>query len=191
LTPRKVVWPSAARAFDLLNGVQLRPIPIPPLRAVQQRYDRHKRPAQDAFEDEKASDFSRQEQFVARSGADQTPVMGIPLHHGNGVQDMSTRLMAHMLGLEVASVDSPAHYYSGGQWYPRLAQTSTLQSEIPSLQYRLSADIGGDMQGLDAAGMTSSVAGQTPEWSPQTSATPSEYGMNNMAYPYDFGQYGV
>jgi len=166
----------------------LRPIPIPSLRAPQQRYDRqHKRPAQEAFEDEKASDFSRQEQFVAHSGSEQT---GIPLQHGNGVQDMGTRLMAHMLGLEVAGVDSSTHYYSGNHWYPRLPQT-TLQSEVPNLQYPLSAEIGGDMQVLNTGGMASSVAGQSSEWSPQTSATPSEYGMNNMAYSFDFGQYGV
>jgi hypothetical protein len=99
--------------------------------------------------------------------------------------------MAHMLGLEVAGVDSSTHYYSGNHWYPRLAQTSTLQSELPNLQYPLSADIGGDIQVLNTGGMTSSVSGQSSEWSPQTSGTPSDYGMNNMTYPYDFGQYGV
>lgn len=168
--------------------MQLRSIPIPPLRAPQQRYDRHKRAAQDAFEDEKGSDFSRAEQFVAR-GTDQTPAVGLPLH-GNGVQDMSTRLMAHMLGLEVAGVDPSTHYYVGSQCYPRLAQTSTLPNDMP-LQYSLSADLGGDMQVMNTGGMATSVAGQTSEWSPRTSATPSEYGMNNMAYSYDFGQYGV
>jgi len=103
---------------------------------------------------------------------------------------MGTRLMAHMLGLEVASVDPSTHYYSGNHWYPRLAQTSTPQSEVPNLQYPLSAEIG-DMQVLNTGVMASSVAGQSSEWSPQTSATPSEYGMNNMAYSFDFGQYGV
>jgi hypothetical protein len=170
--------------------VQLRPVPIPSLRAPQQGHDRHKRPAQDAFEDEKASDFSQQEQFVAHSGAEQNPV-GIPLQNGNGVQDMSTRLMAHMLGLEVAGVDSSTHYYSGSNWYPRLAQTSTLQTDIPNLQYPLSADVGGDMQAMNTGALASSVAGQASEWSPQTSATPSEYGMNNMSYSFDFGQFGV
>lgn len=162
-------------------------MPIPSLRAPKQRYERHKRPAQDAFEDEK--ELSRQEQFVAHStGAEHTPVAGIPLQQGNGVQDMSTRLMAHMLGLEVAGVDPSTHYYSGSQWYPRLAQTSTLQSDISNLQYPLSADIGGDMPTMNAVGMATSVAGQASEWSPQTSATPSDYGMT---YPYEFGQYGV
>jgi len=186
LKEMKTVWPSAARAFDLLNGVQLRPVPIPSLRPPQQRYDRLKRPAQDAFEDEKPSKFSGQEQFVGHGGAEQT---GISLQHGNGVQDMGTRLMAHMLGLD--GVDSSTHYYSGNHWYPRLAQTSALQGEIPNLQYPLSAEIGGDMQVLNTGGMASSVAGQTSEWSPQTSATPSEYGMSNLTYPYDFVQYGV
>ena len=189
LTPTEIVWPSAARAFDLLNGVQLRSMPTPPLRAPHQRYDRHKRPAQDAFEDEKGSDFVRQEQYVARGS--EVPAVGIPLQHGNGVQDMGNRLMAHMLGLEVAGVDPSTHYYSGGHWYPRLAQTSALQSEMSNLQYPMNADIGGEMQVINAGGMGSSVAGQASEWSPQASATPSDYGMNNMNYQYDFGQYGV
>lgn len=167
---------------------------MPTLREPEQRHDRQKRPAADAFEEEKPSDFGRQERYGGRAGVEPTQVIGIPLQHGNGVQDMSTRLMAHMLGLEVASVETSTQYYPGCQWYPRLAHTSSPsspQGDLQAMQYPSSGDFGGDMNAVNSGGIPSSVTVAPSEWSPQTSTTPSEYGINNLNYGYDFGHYGV
>ena len=166
---------------------------MPTLREPEQRHDR-KRPATDAFEEEKSSDFGRQERYGRRAGVEPTQAIGLPLQHGNGAQDMSTRLMAHMLGLEVASVETSTQYYPGCQWYPRLAphtsSPSSSQGDLQVMQYPSSGDFGGDMNTVNSGGMPGSVAVPSSEWSPQTT-TPSEYGINNLNYTYDFGQYGV
>ena len=103
---------------------------------------------------------------------------------------MSNRLMAQMLGLEVANVESSTSYYNGCQWFPRLA--SSPQTDLQDLHYS-STNFDSDLQALSTAGLNGIVTAQASEWSPQTPATPSDYGMNNVGYPatYDFGHYGV
>ncbi|KII93670.1 hypothetical protein PLICRDRAFT_35889 [Plicaturopsis crispa FD-325 SS-3] len=106
LKEMEIVWPSAQRAWDLLHGAKVRFDS-----ALTPGPDRHKRPAEDAFGQEKASDYLQREAFSNWEQAPASP--------GNGVQDLTTRIMAHMLGLDVPGVEASTSYYPGYEWWPR------------------------------------------------------------------------
>lgn len=105
----KVVWPSASRAWELLNGVKLGADSAP----VPQSYspDRQKRQADDAFGQDKGSDY------LPFSGPFESKEQNND--HENGVQDLSTRIMAHMLGLDIPGIEPSTSYYAGYEWWPR------------------------------------------------------------------------
>ncbi|TFK77447.1 hypothetical protein BDN72DRAFT_830615 [Pluteus cervinus] len=121
LREMEIVWPSAARAWELLNGAKLGPGDVSTT-LPQYSTDRHKRQADDAFGQEKLSDFLQREAFT---GYDNNKGQGNP--SSSGVQDLSTRLMAHMLGLAVPGVEASTSYYPGYEWWPR-AQRDPAQS---------------------------------------------------------------
>ncbi|KAF9469792.1 fungal-specific transcription factor domain-containing protein [Collybia nuda] len=113
LKDMEMVWPSAARAWELLNGVKLGSNSISsPHRNLP---DRNKRLAEDAFGQEKASDYLQREAF-------KTFNVGEASHgHGgeDGVQELGTRIMAHMLGLHIPGIEPSTSYYPGYEWWPR------------------------------------------------------------------------
>lgn len=61
-----------------------------------------------------------------------------PMTQTGGIQDISTRMMAQMLGLDIPSIDPSASYYPGYEWWPR-ASTASLQ---PYLQPSVVGDHG-------------------------------------------------
>ena len=193
--------PSASRAWDLLNGVQLRTHAQPAVAALSspqyQHIDRNKRPAQDAFGEEKSSDYLQREAFGAVQPTDQPPRdQGLEENNVNGVQDISTRLMAHMLGLEVPGVEPSTSYYPGYEWWPRMNQGMINQGYSQPMghpqnpAYPGNTEFPPDMQSMHPGGNTG------PNWEPQMHAVvpPQDYGLNHgqqLAYNYDFGHYGV
>ncbi|KAH7910437.1 fungal-specific transcription factor domain-containing protein [Hygrophoropsis aurantiaca] len=123
LKEMETIWPSAARAWDLLNGVKVQVdgnitplVPGP---------DRQKRGADDAFGREKSSDVLQREAFGVLERKDHST------QNTNGVQDISTRMMAHMLGLDIPGIEPSTSYYPGYEWWPRTANQSGPQSYIP------------------------------------------------------------
>lgn len=74
--------------------------------------DRQKRGADDAFGREKSSDFLQREAF-----GDSSPKERIT--STAGIQDISTRMMAHMLGLDIPGIEPSTSYYPGYEWWPR------------------------------------------------------------------------
>ncbi|CAK5280628.1 unnamed protein product [Mycena citricolor] len=106
------IWPSAARAFDLLNGVKLGNLnTLPPLR----NQERNKRHAEDAFGPDRAPDYP------VRTDSD--------LGQQEGVQDMANKLMAHMLGLDIPGVEPSTSFYSGCDWWSRNPETGQQQTQ--------------------------------------------------------------
>ncbi|KAF7311124.1 Zn(2)-C6 fungal-type domain-containing protein [Mycena chlorophos] len=96
LKEMEMIWPSAARAYELLNGVKLgHHAPLPPTTS----HERHKRHAEDAFGEERTPDY--------------------PNRDVDGVQDMANKLMAHMLGLDAPGVEPSTSLYSGCDWWGR------------------------------------------------------------------------
>ncbi|KAF8910155.1 fungal-specific transcription factor domain-containing protein [Gymnopilus junonius] len=199
LKEMEVVWPSASRAWDLLNGVQLRTHALPPAPALAspqyQPTDRNKRAAQDAFGEEKSSDFLQREAFGTVQPPDESQRdQGLAENNmnGNGVQDISTRLMAHMLGLEVPGVEPSTSYYPGYEWWPRMNQgmnqgySQPLPAQNPA--YPGNAEFPPDMQSMRPGGNTG------PNWEQQLhpGVGQQDYGLHQgLTYNYDFGQYGV
>lgn len=106
----QTTWPNAARAWDLLHGVkvQVDSNPMPMLQGP----DRQKRGADDAFGREKNSDLLQREVFGDSGSKERTTST-------TGIQDISTRMMAHMLGLDIPGIEPSTSYYPGYEWWPR------------------------------------------------------------------------
>lgn len=74
--------------------------------------DRQKRGADDAFGRERSADVLQREVFGDSGSKERmTPTAGI--------QDISTRMMAHMLGLDIPGIETSTSYYPGYEWWPR------------------------------------------------------------------------
>lgn len=114
------MWPSASRAWELLNGVKLRSDDLPTTSQFPTP-DRPKRLADYAFGPEETSNYRQRGAFPAYDHRS-TPA-------GNGVQDLSTQIMAHMLGLAVPGVEPSTSYYPGYEWWPRGQRSTTLNSQ--------------------------------------------------------------
>ncbi|KAI9570337.1 fungal-specific transcription factor domain-containing protein [Boletus coccyginus] len=110
LRSMQTTWPSAARTWDLLNGVKVQVDSN--LTPMLQGPDRQKRGADDAFGGEKSSDFLQREVF-GDSGSKG------PMTSTAGIHDISTRMMAHMLGLDIPGIEPSTSYYPGYEWWPR------------------------------------------------------------------------
>lgn len=106
----QTTWPSAARTWDLLYGVKVQVDSN--LTPMLQGPDRQKRGADDAFGGEKSSDFLQREVF-GDSGSKG------PMTSTAGIHDISTRMMAHMLGLDIPGIEPSTSYYPGYEWWPR------------------------------------------------------------------------
>ncbi|KAJ7597406.1 fungal-specific transcription factor domain-containing protein [Mycena floridula] len=107
-----VVWPSASRAWDLLSGVKIGVDDghtYPPNTA-----ERHKRDADHAFGQD---EYLRRDSYGVPRAARQ-----LPGHGDSGVQDLSSRIMANMLGLEVGGLE-PLQFLPG--WPQRSVPTSS------------------------------------------------------------------
>ncbi|KAH0591126.1 hypothetical protein H2248_001229 [Termitomyces sp. 'cryptogamus'] len=124
LKDMQVVWPSASRAWELLNGVQLGS--NDPLLQIT-FLDRPKRPADAAFGLEKNSDYLQRETFpVYESNARE---------ENTGVQELGTRIMAHMLGLRIPGIESSTSYYPGYEWWPRTQEAAPPESHsVPEIR---------------------------------------------------------
>lgn len=143
--------------------------------------DRNKRDARDAFGEEKTEYFHR-EAFGGTPMAPD-PVSDNGVNNTTGVQDISTRLMAHMLGLEIPGVEPSTSYFPGYEWWPRMNQGAPPPPN--NTPYPADAEYGTDMSSM-GQGVPS---GNNGSWMPSQHGG---YGTNNsLNYAYDFGQYGV
>ncbi|KAG5652448.1 hypothetical protein H0H81_004992 [Sphagnurus paluster] len=115
LKDMEIVWPSASRAWELLNGVKMEADNMIPQVHIS---DRQKRPAEAAFGQEKSSDYLQREAFHT-SPREMGTVEG-----ENGVQELGTRIMAHMLGLNIPGIEPSTSYYPGYEWWPRTHEVS-------------------------------------------------------------------
>lgn len=88
--------------------------------------DRQKRGADDAFGNSKSSDYLQREAFDAY----QQPVEKDVPENANGVQDLSQRMMAHMLGLDVPGIEPSTSFYPGYEWWPRTTDRHDSQHSL-------------------------------------------------------------
>ncbi|KXN88828.1 Nitrogen assimilation transcription factor nirA [Leucoagaricus sp. SymC.cos] len=190
LKDMEVVWPSASRAWELLNGVKM----SDGMRATQllqvqgQSSDRHKRVAEDAFGQEK--DYSQREVYDERGNIHSNQG---GFENQNGVHDLSTRIMAHMLGLDIPGIEPSTSYYPGYQWWPRT--TGQGGSSTQAVSQPISPPIPGPSQ---LGGL--SVGPQGPVGTGVSGLNGNS--LENWAYPsvssrripesysYDFSQFG-
>ncbi|KAL1740837.1 fungal-specific transcription factor domain-containing protein [Schizophyllum fasciatum] len=186
LNEMQVVWPSASRAWDLLDGVKLgyeKAVAIPQIRGDGSE---RKRDLENAFgpEDQKNSDYLQREAFGTYGSARQEP------SPQNGMRDLSQRIMAHMLGLDIPGIEPSTSFYPGYEWWPRGMQEPTGDVFGPPAQ----------LQQMPAStrpnGSISGPAGgeqfSNPQlgWIQQGGTNPDGF----TGYPYDFqnpNQYGM
>ncbi|KAF8846123.1 hypothetical protein BDN67DRAFT_1064611 [Paxillus ammoniavirescens] len=161
LQEMQTTWPSAARTWDLLNGVKVRVDSN--LAPLVQGPDRQKRGADDAFGREKSSDFLQREAF-----GDYTPKERVT--SAAGIQDISTRMMAHMLGLDIPGIEPSTSYYPGYEWWPR-------QTNVMPLTYQQPPSIASASSSESLMSMNYPSAQGDQEWRIQGPST---------SYPYDF-----
>ncbi|KAI3622119.1 hypothetical protein WG66_015820 [Moniliophthora roreri] len=185
-----VLWPSASRALDLISGVRLT------YETTQMNVstgERIKRQADDAFGQEKSSDYLQRETFG-------------PSHDGNppqviqhqateaGVQDLSTRIMAHMLGLDIPGVEPSTSYYPGYEWWPRPGEGQQQQQQhvsqgmpqqmpsfVPNVNSYSRSNVP-NIQGYPPPGVTHRTGGE--EWLQQIQAPAT---VPDYSYNYQFG----
>jgi hypothetical protein len=128
----QVPWPAAKRSYDLLHGVKLQFDNVQAFPAGDQ--GRNKRPASDAFDKERISDVLQREVFGPPSDESKATA---EIGQSVGVQDLSTQLMAHILGLDVSGVVESTSYFPGYRWWPKSIQTeggTRPQQQPPPLQ---------------------------------------------------------
>ncbi|KAG6842456.1 hypothetical protein C0991_007586 [Blastosporella zonata] len=118
----EVVWPSASRAWELLNGVKLGSNDLPSQITF---LERQKRPADAAFGQEKSSDYLQREAFKGPS-----PEYTSRAEH-TGVQELGTRIMAHAIGLNIPGVEASTSYYPGYEWWPRSNELGPSSQQMP------------------------------------------------------------
>ncbi|KAJ3793146.1 fungal-specific transcription factor domain-containing protein [Lentinula aff. detonsa] len=203
LQEMEVLWPSASRAKDLLSGA------VGSVKLgldVCENVGRAKRDVDDAFGQEKSTDHIQREAFrTAGEGGQQnlSQEQGARPPEETGVQDLSHRLMAQMLGL-VPGVEPSTSYYPGYEFWPAprsvqaqqaqtaehvTAPTSQIPQQNPTSSYsqipssinpqpRPSGDLntyGGPVAGWMADGNMMNVSNAVPEYN----------------YPYNYSQYGL
>jgi len=113
-------WPSATRAWELLNGARVGNRVNPAYTVPYQ--SRSKRPAEDDFGSHVAIPYSptQQEPITVNQQQQAAAAMASTMPpSSNGVQDISTRMMAHMLGLEIPGVEPSTSFFPGYEWWPR------------------------------------------------------------------------
>ncbi|KAJ3767154.1 fungal-specific transcription factor domain-containing protein [Lentinula raphanica] len=195
LQEMEVLWPSASRAKDLLSGA------VGSVKLgldVCENVSRPKRDIDDAFGQEKTNDDLPHDAFrMVGEGSQQVlPQEQIARSpEETGVQDLSQRLMAQMLGL-VPGVEPSTSFFPGYEFWPpprsvqsqgtdalptptsRVTQQGPSYSQIPSgvnTQTRTEGDYHGPVVGWMGEGNMMNVSNAVPDYS----------------YPYNYSQYGV
>ncbi|KAG6873205.1 hypothetical protein C0995_001559 [Termitomyces sp. Mi166 len=162
----KVVWPSASRAWELLNGVKMGSDDLLPQITF---LDRQKRPADAAFGQEKNSDYLQREVF-------KNPAFESNAREENtGVQELGTRIMAHMLGLHIPGIEASTSYYPGYEWWPRSQEVTPTTSHPTAVDYGPRSSLG----------PTTTAPGVriTNGWNPVP--------VSDAMYNYDYNSYGL
>lgn len=152
-----------------------------------------KRPAQAAFGSDKDRNAHQHDGFSNVSDPQQTP-SNLHMDNQNGVQDLSTRIMAHMLGLEMPGVEPSTSFFPGYEWWPRTSQGYPQPPPQAPIQSPTFSGHGLDRDLLGNVAEPSTMVTQDLDWmqavTPVPQGQPPVISNLNLNYPYDFQQYG-
>ncbi|KAJ3895160.1 fungal-specific transcription factor domain-containing protein [Lentinula edodes] len=197
LQEMEVLWPSAARAKDLLSGA---------VGSVKLGIDicetvgRAKRDVDDAFGQENNGDHAHREAFrLTNEGGQQVRPLGQKVRppEETGVQDLSQRLMAQMLGL-VPGVEPSTSFFPGYEFWPAptsgqgqvAEQISTPTSQIArqNLSYpQVSSNT--NTQARSNSNLNT-YGGPAVGWMPDGNMMNVSNAVPEYNYPYNYSQYG-
>ncbi|KAJ3874729.1 fungal-specific transcription factor domain-containing protein [Lentinula edodes] len=197
LQEMEVLWPSAARAKDLLSGA---------VGSVKLGIDicetvgRAKRDVDDAFGQENNGDHAHREAFrLTNEGGQQVRPLAQKVRppEETGVQDLSQRLMAQMLGL-VPGVEPSTSFFPGYEFWPAptsgqgqvAEQISTPTSQIArqNLSYpQVSSNT--NTQARSNSNLNT-YGGPAVGWMPDGNMMNVSNAVPEYNYPYNYSQYG-
>jgi hypothetical protein len=173
LEKMEMIWPSAARAKELLQGanVQLHGNLTP----YESASERHKRPADVLYENGKTSEFLQRE--VLNSGVlEKAP-------SPRGASESETQLMAHMLGLEIPGVQASTSFFPGYEWWPSIPAIQSQSGRSPT--YGLSQGTDPNALPRNGADPMFPQTAPTPEWLAGLPSPPNGYNYHTTG-GYDF-----
>lgn len=176
----QVIWPSASRAKDLLNGANAHFQGIlTPLASAQER---HKRSADDALSDDKTSELLQREAFGSLDAKVQTPP---------GAQ-ADQRIMAHMLGLEIPGVQASTSYFPGYEWWPSipLQQAGCPVAPMHHQHHDLQTQQQAQHSDAQPRMLPSMLNGPQGSHTPMQHSWMSTISSPTRGYPYDSGMSG-
>ncbi len=157
------------------------------LQANTQSPDRPKRVADDAFGQEKPLDYPPRDVYDDRGN---TAINQTSFENQNGVQDLSTRIMAHMLGLDIPGVEPPTSYYPTYQWWPRSSGQIDPSTQVGP-QHVSSSVPGPSPVGNLGLGAQGSIGAPAENDSLETWTYPTlQPNRVPESYSYDFSQFG-
>lgn len=111
-----MIWPSALRAWELLNGAKVH-VDNSILRFKE--VHRYKRPADDAFGTGDTNTNGGAGLLTQSFGLGSSASAGVDAVAAPQVSTAENRLLAHMLGLDIPGVEPSTSYLPGYEWWPR------------------------------------------------------------------------
>ncbi|TFY53230.1 hypothetical protein EVG20_g10211 [Dentipellis fragilis] len=106
------IWPSAQRAWDLLNGAKVH-VDNGLLASFVATTNDRKRAADDAFSEERSPSLLNRTPFEPQPGGENPPSPAVIS------EDASNRMLAQMLGLDIPGLEPSTSYFPGYEWWPR------------------------------------------------------------------------
>ncbi|KAJ4485754.1 fungal-specific transcription factor domain-containing protein [Lentinula aciculospora] len=212
LQEMEVLWPSAARAKDLLSGAvgsmfcySLHTFKLTMRTGVKLGLDacesvgRTKRDADDAFGQEKSIDLVQRETFRegGQEALPQDQVERPP--EETGVQDLSQRLMAQMLGL-VPGVEPSTSFFPGYEFWPvpRSVQGEAEHVSAPTSQMAQQnvTSYSQILSGINTPGRSNNdnsnaYSGTVTGWMPDGNIMNVSNTVPEYNYPYNYSHYGL
>jgi hypothetical protein len=150
-----------------------------------QQTERQKRVADDAFGQERSMEYPPTSIYERGAGnADQ-----VASGNQNGVHDLSTRIMAHMFGLDIQGIEPSISYYPGYQWWPRQSgqgEPSTQSASEPLHPSSGSTQLNTLPVGPRGPMNASASRNSLENWA----YPPGQSNRTLESYSYDFSQFG-
>lgn len=178
-----------------MSGVHLGPAVSSTNHWEQAPQDRNKRPAEAAFDSGRDANYHQNDDYNHIADPQMQHPGNTQMNNGNGVRDLSTRIMAHMLGLEMPGVEPSTSYFPGYEWWPRNNQGFPQPPPQVPVQSTTYSGQGSDHTLLGGVPDPSTMVTPDLDWmqsmTPTSQNQPTALNNLNLNYPYDFPQYST
>ena len=165
--PLKLIWPSAQRALEWLNEAKTGLDTAST--QVMQRPERHKRQADDAFGTDTSTEYHHSDAFTEYETGNSAQI--------SNDTNMSTRIMAEMLGLELPGISPPSLYTSGYEWWPRVKHEASSSSSSSSMNTFSTSPTGSNFSSHDTNPWLRGTPGSMQDYSFDLPPPPTNFSI--------------